>query len=32
MAQIEGALGQKVHLSFPSDYRTVATALNSGVR
>ncbi len=31
MAQIEGALGQKVHLSFPSDYRTVATALNSGV-
>jgi pilus assembly protein CpaE len=31
MAQIEEALGQKVHLTFPSDYRTVATALNSGV-
>jgi pilus assembly protein CpaE len=29
--QIEDALGQKVHLTFPSDYRTVATALNSGV-
>ena len=31
IAQIEDALGQKVHLTFPSDYRTVATALNSGV-
>jgi pilus assembly protein CpaE len=31
LAQIEDALGQKVHLTFPSDYRTVATALNSGV-
>jgi pilus assembly protein CpaE len=31
MAQIEEALGQKVHLTFPSDYKTVSTALNSGV-
>lgn len=31
LAQIEDALGQKVHLTFPPDYRTVATALNSGV-
>ena len=31
LGQIEDALGQKVHLTFPSDYRTVATALNSGV-
>ena len=31
LPQIEDALGQKVHLTFPSDYRTVATALNSGV-
>jgi pilus assembly protein CpaE len=31
VAQIEEALGRKVHLTFPSDYRTVATALNSGV-
>jgi pilus assembly protein CpaE len=31
IAQIEDALGQKVHLTFPSDYRTVATALNTGV-
>jgi pilus assembly protein CpaE len=31
LSQIEEALGQKVHLTFPSDYRTVATALNSGV-
>jgi pilus assembly protein CpaE len=31
ITQIEDALGQKVHLTFPSDYRTVATALNSGV-
>jgi pilus assembly protein CpaE len=31
ISQIESALGQKVHLTFPSDYKTVATALNSGV-
>jgi pilus assembly protein CpaE len=31
LGQIEDALGQKVHLTFPSDYRTVATALNAGV-
>jgi pilus assembly protein CpaE len=31
LGQIEDALGQKVHLTFPSDYKTVATALNSGV-
>ena len=31
LAQIEDALGQKVHLTFPPDYKTVATALNSGV-
>ena len=31
LAQIEEALGQKVHLTFPPDYKTVATALNSGV-
>jgi Flp pilus assembly CpaE family ATPase len=31
LTQIEEALGQKVHLTFPPDYRTVATALNSGV-
>jgi pilus assembly protein CpaE len=31
LAQIENALGQKVHLTFPSDYKTVATALNAGV-
>ena len=31
IAQIEEALGQKVHLTFPPDYKTVATALNSGV-
>jgi len=29
--QIETALGYAIHHSFPSDYRTVATALNSGV-
>jgi pilus assembly protein CpaE len=29
--QIETALGYGIHHSFPSDYRTVATALNSGV-
>lgn len=29
--QIEDALGHKVYLTFPSDYRAVATALNSGV-
>jgi pilus assembly protein CpaE len=29
--QIETALGQAVHLAFPSDYRTVSGALNSGV-
>ena len=30
-AQIEAALGQPIHHTFPSDYRTVSTALNSGV-
>jgi pilus assembly protein CpaE len=30
-AQIEAALGHPIHQLFPSDYRTVAMALNSGV-
>jgi pilus assembly protein CpaE len=30
-SQIEGALGHPIHHTFPSDYRTVSTALNSGV-
>lgn len=30
-AQIETALGHPIHHTFPSDYRTVSTALNSGV-
>ena len=29
--QIENALGHQVHHMFPSDYKTVSTALNSGV-
>ena len=29
--QIETALGYGIHHSFASDYRTVSTALNSGV-
>jgi pilus assembly protein CpaE len=29
--QIEGALGHPIHHMFPSDYKTVSTALNSGV-
>ncbi len=29
--QIESALGLSIHQTFPSDYRTVANALNSGV-
>ena len=29
--QIETALGYGIHHTFPSDYRTVSTALNSGV-
>lgn len=29
--QIETALGYAIHHTFPSDYRTVSTALNSGV-
>lgn len=29
--QIEGALGHEIHHMFPSDYKTVSTALNSGV-
>jgi pilus assembly protein CpaE len=29
--QIETALGHPVHHTFPSDYKTVSTALNSGV-
>ena len=30
-AQIEAALGHPIHQRFPSDYRTVAGALNAGV-
>lgn len=30
-SQIEGALGHPIHHTFPSDYKTVSTALNSGV-
>ena len=30
-AQIEAALGHPIHHTFPSDYKTVSTALNSGV-
>src|SRR5262249_22544786 len=29
--QIENALGHPIHHMFPSDYKTVSTALNSGV-
>src|SRR4030095_7222142 len=29
--QIEGALGHPIHHRSPSDYKTVSTALNSGV-
>ena len=29
--QIEGALGHPIHHTFPSDYKTVSTALNAGV-
>jgi pilus assembly protein CpaE len=29
--QIEHALGHPIHFTFPSDYKTVSTALNSGV-
>src|SRR5260370_2608534 len=29
--QIEGALGHPIHHTFPSDYKPVSTALNSGV-
>jgi pilus assembly protein CpaE len=29
--QIEGALGHPIHHTFPSDYKTVSTSLNSGV-
>jgi pilus assembly protein CpaE len=29
--QIEAALGHPIHHTFPSDYRTVSTALNAGV-
>jgi len=29
--QIEGALGHPIHHTFPSDYKVVSTALNSGV-
>src|SRR5205823_13048449 len=29
--QIEGALGHPIHQTFASDYKTVSTALNSGV-
>jgi len=30
-AQIESALGHPIHHTFPSDYKTVSAALNSGV-
>jgi pilus assembly protein CpaE len=30
-AQIESTLGHPIHHTFPSDYRTVSSALNSGV-
>jgi Flp pilus assembly CpaE family ATPase len=30
-AQIEQALGHPIYHTFPSDYKTVSTALNSGV-
>ncbi len=30
-AQIESALGHPIYHTFPSDYKTVSTALNSGV-
>jgi pilus assembly protein CpaE len=30
-AQIEHAVGQAIHHTFPSDYKTVSSALNSGV-
>lgn len=30
-SQIESALGHPIHHTFPSDYKTVSTALNSGV-
>jgi Flp pilus assembly CpaE family ATPase len=29
--QIESALGHPIHHMFPSDYKTVSTAMNSGV-
>jgi len=29
--QIEGALGHPIHHTFPNDYKTVSSALNSGV-
>lgn len=29
--QIEGAIGHPIHHTFPSDYKTVSAALNSGV-
>jgi len=29
--QMETALGHPIHHTFPSDYKTVSTALNSGV-
>ena len=31
LKQIESALGHPVHHTFPSDYKTVSTAMNSGV-
>jgi pilus assembly protein CpaE len=31
LRQIEGAVGQPIYHTFPSDYKTVSTALNSGV-
>jgi pilus assembly protein CpaE len=31
LKQIEGAVGHPIHHTFPSDYKVVSTALNSGV-
>src|SRR5262249_49604906 len=31
LRQIEGAVGHPIHHTFPSDYKVVSTALNSGV-
>src|SRR4030095_1729349 len=31
LRQIEGAVGHPIHHTFPSDYKVVSSALNSGV-